>query len=123
MNDTLSLTFAALADPTRRNILERLGERDHTLTELAEGYAISVQAVSKHLKVLESAGLVARGRGAGRRPARLIPASLDVTALWLEDHRRRIEERYTRLDAVLAGLVDTASETTHETTSDEGEPS
>ena len=123
MNDTLSLTFAALADPTRRSILERLGERDHTLTELADGYAISVQAVSKHLKVLESAGLVDRGRGTGRRPARLMPASLDVTALWLEGHRRRVEERYTRLDAVLAGLVDTASESTHETTSEEGDPS
>lgn len=104
MTDTLSLTFAALADPTRRDMLERLGERDHTLTELAHGYDITVQAVSKHLKVLESAGLVDRGRGTGPRPARLRHASLEVTSLWLEQHRRRVEERYARLDAVLAEM-------------------
>lgn len=118
MTDTLSLAFAALADPTRRDILERLARGDHTLTELAQGYEISLQAVSKHLKVLESAGLVDRGRGTGRRPARLMPASLDVTSLWLEDHRRRVEERYTRLDTVLAHLDDS----THESLGNEGDP-
>lgn len=107
MSDPLSLTFAALADPTRRDILERLGTGEHTLTELAEGYDISVQAVSKHIKVLETAGLVERSRGTGRRPARLLPARLDITSLWLEEHRQRVEQRYGRLDALLAEMDDT----------------
>ena len=104
-SETLSRTFAALADPTRRDILARLTEGDQTLSELAEPYRISVQAVSKHLRVLESAGLVERGRGTGRRPAHLLPHALDVGALWLEEHRRRAEERYRRLDTVLAEMA------------------
>ena len=102
---TLSRTFAALADPTRRDILARLAEADQTLSELAEPYRISVQAVSKHLRVLEAAGLVERGRGTGRRPAHLLPHALDMGALWLEEHRRRVEERYRRLDAALAEMA------------------
>jgi DNA-binding transcriptional ArsR family regulator len=96
--DPLSTTFAALADPTRRAILARLAARgEATVNELAEPFPISLQAVSKHLKVLENAGLIARGRDAQFRPCRLQTAPLDTAAAWLDVHRRQVEERLDRL--------------------------
>lgn len=102
----LSKVFAALADPTRRDMVVRLTAGEATLSELAEAYDVSLQAVAKHLKVLETAGLVTRGREAQRRPVRLEADVLHLTGKWLERHRRRAEERYVRLDAVLADLTD-----------------
>lgn len=102
----LSKVFAALADPTRRDMVVRLTEGEATLSELAEAYDVSLQAVAKHLKVLETAGLVTRGREAQRRPVRLEADVLHLTSKWLERHRRRAEERYVRLDAVLADLAE-----------------
>ena len=102
--DQLSQVFAALADPTRRDLVARLAAGDATVGELAAPYPISLQAVSKHLKVLEQAGLVSKGRDAQRRPVRLEAEVLDLSTRWLERYRRRAEERYQRLDDVLAGL-------------------
>ena len=96
--DQLSSTFAALADPTRRAILERLAEGDATVNELAEPFPISVQAVSKHLKVLERAGLITRGRTAQLRPSRLQGAPLGDAAAWLEEYRRFWEGGFDRLE-------------------------
>src|SRR5918997_6984608 len=103
-DDQLSLTFAALADPTRRAILARLADGEATVSELAAPFDVSLQAVSKHLKVLEAAGLVSRSREAQRRPVHLEPDVLDLATGWLERHRRAAEERYRRLDAVLAEM-------------------
>lgn len=97
VEDELSRTFAALADPVRRAILTRLMAGAATVNELAEPFSISVQAVSKHLKVLENAGLITRGRDAQRRPARFEPDGLAVTSLWLEQHRGRVADRLDRL--------------------------
>lgn len=102
--DALSRAFSALADPIRRDMVARLAERDATLTELAAYYEVSVQAVSKHLKVLEGAGLVRRSRQAQRRPVHLRADVLDLMTKWIERYRRQAEERYRRLDAVLAEL-------------------
>ncbi len=99
--DQLSSTFAALADPTRREILARLAEGEATVNELAEPFPISVQAVSKHLKVLERAGLITRGRTAQLRPSRLQGAPLKGAVDWLETYRRFWEESFDRLDARL----------------------
>jgi DNA-binding transcriptional ArsR family regulator len=99
--DRLSSTFAALADPTRRAILERLAEGDATVNELAEPFPISVQAVSQHLKVLEHAGLITRGRTAQLRPSRLQGAPLKDAVDWLERYRRFWEGSFDRLDARL----------------------
>ena len=98
MTTELDSTFAALADPTRRAILSRLAEGDATVGELAEPFPISLQAVSKHLKVLESAGLITRGRSAQLRPSRLRGAPLKEAADWLETYRAFWEERFDRLD-------------------------
>lgn len=103
-DDSLSQVFAALADPTRRDIVVRLCEGDATLTELAAPYDVSVQAVSKHLRVLEDAGLVTRTKDAQRRPVHLEAEVFDLMTTWIERYRRRAEERYRRLDAVLAAL-------------------
>jgi DNA-binding transcriptional ArsR family regulator len=99
--DELSGTFAALADPTRRAILERLSTGEATVTELAEPFQVSVQAVSKHLKVLERAGLITRGRTAQWRPSRLRTAPLEDVTDWLEQYRRFWEGRFDRLEAHL----------------------
>ena len=99
--DQLSSTFAALADPTRRAILGRLAEGDATVNELAEPFPISVQAVSKHLKVLEQAGLITRGRAAQRRPSRLQGAPLKDAVDWIERYRRFWEDSFDRLDTRL----------------------
>jgi DNA-binding transcriptional ArsR family regulator len=96
--DQLSSTFAALADPTRRAILGRLAEGDATVNELAEPFPISVQAVSKHLKVLEQAGLITRGRAAQLRPSRLQGAPLKDAADWLGRYRRFWMGSFDRLD-------------------------
>ncbi len=104
--DELSKVFAALADPTRRDIVARLAGGDATVGQLAEPYDMSLQAVSKHLKVLEDAGLVTRGRDAQRRPVHLETEVLDVMTTWIERYRREAEERYRRLDDVLAAMPD-----------------
>jgi DNA-binding transcriptional ArsR family regulator len=104
--DPLSRVFSALADPTRRDLVARLTLADATVTELAEPYDVSLQAVSKHLRVLEDAGLVTRGRDAQRRPVHLEAEVLDLMTAWIERYRRRAEERFARLDAVLATMPD-----------------
>ncbi len=104
MNDPLSLTFAALADPTRRAMLERLGQGPATVKELAEPFAISLPAISKHLKVLEHAGLIERGREAQYRPAQLQAAPLRDAVQWLEAYRQHWEENLDRLDEYLRKL-------------------
>ena len=96
--DQLTGTFAALADPTRRAILARLAEGEATVNELAEPFPISVQAISKHLKVLERAGLITRGRSAQLRPSRLRGAPLKEAVDWLEAYRRFWQESFDRLD-------------------------
>jgi len=101
--DELTTTFAALADPTRRAILARLTEGEASVNELAEPFPISVQAVSKHLKVLERAGLVTRGRSAQLRPARLEGAALKDALEWLETYRRFWQESFDELDKRLSG--------------------
>src|SRR3954467_14297862 len=111
--DPLSRMFAALADPTRRDLVARLAVGDATVNELAAPYDVTVQAVSKHLKVLEDAGLVSRSRDAQRRPCHLEPEVLDLMTRWIERYRREAEERYVRLDAVLARMEDTAGEARH----------
>jgi DNA-binding transcriptional ArsR family regulator len=104
MTDQLSRVFAALADPTRRDMVARLTGGDATVGDLAAPYDVSVQAVSKHLKVLEEAGLVSRSREAQRRPVHLEAEVFDLMTKWIERYRRQAEERYRRLDAVLADL-------------------
>jgi DNA-binding transcriptional ArsR family regulator len=96
--DQLSSTFAALADPTRREILTRLAEGEATVNELAEPFPISVQAVSQHLKVLEHAGLITRGRTAQLRPSRLRAAPLEDAVEWLEKYRPFWEDSFDRLE-------------------------
>lgn len=99
--DTLSLTFAALADPTRRAILARLSEGDASVTELAKPFSMSLPAVSKHLKVLEGAGLITRGREAQWRPCRIEGERLRDVAGWVEHYRKVWEESFDRLDEYL----------------------
>jgi DNA-binding transcriptional ArsR family regulator len=100
----LDATFAALADPTRRSILARLALGEASVTELAEPFAMSQPAISKHLKVLERAGLISRGHDAQRRPRRLEVAPLAVANQWLEAYRQFWEARYRRLDALLGQM-------------------
>ncbi len=102
--DRLSSTFSALADPTRRAILARLATGEASVTELAEPFAMSMPAISKHLKVLERAGLIARGREAQWRPCRLEAAPLKDVARWVEHYRRFWEQSFDRLDAYLRAL-------------------
>ena len=105
-DERLSRVFGALADPTRRDLVARLAVSDATLTELAASYSVTVQAVSKHLKVLEDAGLVRRTKEAQRRPCHLDAEVLDLMTGWIERRRREVEERYQRLDAVLDRMAD-----------------
>lgn len=102
--DRLSTTFAALADPTRRALLARLSLGETTVTELAEPFAMSLPAISKHLKVLERAGLIARGREAQWRPCRLEAAPLKDATAWLEEYRRFWEQSFDRLGDYLQQL-------------------
>ena len=106
MADQLSRAFAALADPTRRDMVARLAGGDATVGELAEPYDVSVQAVSKHIKVLADAGLVSRSRDAQRRPCHLEAEVFELMTKWIERYRQQAQERYERLDAVLAELQD-----------------
>ena len=102
--DQLSSTFAALADPTRRAILARLSTGEATVTELAEPFSVSLPAISKHLKVLERAGLISRGRSAQWRPCRLDAAPMKDASAWLEEYRRFWEESFDRLEDHLREL-------------------
>jgi DNA-binding transcriptional ArsR family regulator len=104
--DQLSRVFSALADPTRRDMVSRLAVADATVNELAEPYDVSVQAVSKQLKVLKDAGLVSRTRQAQRRPVHLEAEVFDLMTKWIERYRRQAEERYSRLDALLQSMPD-----------------
>ncbi|MBR8740295.1 helix-turn-helix transcriptional regulator [Nocardiopsis sp. MG754419] len=114
-DDPLSLTFAALADPTRREILARLAEGEATVNDLARPFDMSLQAVSKHLKVLEHAGLITRGRDAQWRPCRLEPAPLEEIDRWVARYRDRWEGRFTRLDEELRRMqTSTEGENHHE---------
>ena len=100
----LDATFAALADPTRRAILARLITGEASVTELAAAFAMSQPAISKHLKVLERAGLVTRGKDAQRRPVKVEPKPLVEATAWLESYRQTLERRFDRLDALLDEL-------------------
>jgi DNA-binding transcriptional ArsR family regulator len=104
--DSLSRVFAALSDPIRRDMVARLADGDATVNELAEPYDVTVQAVSKHLKVLEYAGLVSRSRDAQRRPVHLEAEVFDLMTKWIERYRRQAEERYRHLDEVLRSMPD-----------------
>jgi DNA-binding transcriptional ArsR family regulator len=99
--DRLSRVFSALADPTRRDMVARLAAGDATVSELAAPYDVSLQAVSKHIQVLEEAGLVRRSRDAQRRPVHLDAEVFDLMTKWIERYRQQAEERYQRLDALL----------------------
>ena len=104
--DPLSLVLSALADPTRRDMVARLAVADATVNELAEPYDVSVQAVSRHLKVLGDAGLVSRSRQAQHRPVHLEAEVFDLMTRWIERYRRQAEERYRRLDDLLESMPD-----------------
>jgi DNA-binding transcriptional ArsR family regulator len=105
-SDRLSRVLSALADPTRRDIVARLAVGDATVNELAEPYAVTLQAVSKHLKVLEDAGVVSRRRDAQRRPVHLEAEVFDLMTSWVDRYRSQAEERYRRLDEVLRSMPD-----------------
>jgi DNA-binding transcriptional ArsR family regulator len=107
--DEMSQVFAALADPTRRDMVTRLAAADATVHQLAEPYQISLQAVYKHLKVLEDAGVVSRPPGPQPRPVRLEATVFDLMDRWIERYRRQAEQRYRRLDTVLAELNQTGT--------------
>src|SRR5215831_6617978 len=104
LSDRLNATFAALADPTRRAILARLASGAATVNELAEPFAMTQPAVSKHLKVLERAGLISRDRDAQRRPSRLEPKRLAEASAWLDQYRQFWQASFTRLDSLLDEL-------------------
>jgi DNA-binding transcriptional ArsR family regulator len=104
--DSLSRVFAALADPIRRDMVARLADADATVNQLAAPYDVTVQAISKHLKVLEDSGLVSRSRDAQRRPVHLEAEVFDLMSGWIERYRRRAEERYRRLDGLLRSIPD-----------------
>ena len=111
-DDPLSITFAALADPTRRAILARLATTgEATVNELAEPFDMSLQAVSKHLKVLERAGLISRGRDAQYRPCRLEAAPLDAAIEWIDEHRQVWKTRFDQLDQHLRNIQKTHQKT------------
>src|SRR6476620_528903 len=99
-----AIVFAALGDPVRRAIVDRLAESAATVGELSSLFPVSFQAISKHLKVLEKAGVVTRSSVGRTRPVHLESTPLEASAKWLEEHRRRLEERYERLDELLAQL-------------------
>jgi DNA-binding transcriptional ArsR family regulator len=104
-DERLSRVFAALADPIRRDIVSRLAVGDATVGQLGAAYDVTLQAVSKHLKVLEEAGLVSRSRDAQRRPVHLEAEVFDLMTKWIERYRQQAEERYQRLDSVLAAMA------------------
>lgn len=120
-DDRLSLVFTALGDPTRRDLVSRLARADATVGELAEPYDMSVQAVSKHLKVLESAGLVTKTKDGQRRTVHLEDDVFDLMTRWVERYRRQAELRYQRLDGLLAEM--NHDQPTHLAISDQKEQS
>ena len=121
MTDQLSRVFQALADPTRRDMVARLAsDGDASVGELAAPYDVSVQAVSKHLKVLEDAGLVSRSRDAQRRPVHLEAEVFDLMTKWIERYRQQAEERYRRLDDVLAAMDGASAGSTADNDDTEG---
>jgi DNA-binding transcriptional ArsR family regulator len=120
--DQLSRVFSALADPTRRDLVARLAVADATVGELAEPYDVTLQAVSKHLRVLQEAGLVSRGRDAQRRPVHLEAEVFDLMTKWIERYRRQAEERYRRLDELLASMPDDSPPSTQAQTDSLGAP-
>jgi DNA-binding transcriptional ArsR family regulator len=122
VTDQLSRVFQALADPTRRDMVARLATADATVGELAAPYDVSLQAVSKHLKVLEDAGLVSRSRDAQRRPVHLEAEVFDLMSKWIERYQREAEERFSRLDVLLARMDDQEAPTT-DTERNEGDAS
>lgn len=115
MSEQLARVFAALADPIRLDIVSRLSDGDATLSELAPRYGVSLQAVAKHLKVLEDAEVVTRTRQAQSRPVHLEAEVFNLMDAWIERYRRRAEERYQRLDAVLAQLNDQPDKPSNDT--------
>jgi DNA-binding transcriptional ArsR family regulator len=117
--DTLSQVFAALADPTRRDMVARLSTGDATASQLAEPYRMTLQAVYKHLRVLEDAGLVSRPPGPQPRPVHLEAGIFDLMDTWIERYRARAEQRHRRLDAVLAEM-NGDEHATHHRDSDRG---
>jgi len=112
-DDQLSRVFAALADPTRRDMVARLATGDATVGELADPYDVSIQAVSKHVKVLAEAGLVSQTKDAQRRPCHLEAEVFDLMTKWLERYREQAQQRYERLDVVLAEMRSTEQELDH----------
>ena len=118
-DDPLSLTFAALADPTRRAILARLSEGEATVNELAEPFDMSLQAVSKHLKVLERAGLITRGQHAQFRPCRFEAAPLETAVDWIDRHRDVWKDRFDQLEQHLRDLQRTTTEPSTDDTKDQ----
>jgi DNA-binding transcriptional ArsR family regulator len=108
--DSLSRVFAALADPIRRDMVARLADGDATVNELAAPYEVTLQAISKHLRVLEDSGLVSKSKAAQRRPVHLEAEVFDLMTKWIERYRRRAEERYRRLDAVLRSIPEDTEE-------------
>jgi DNA-binding transcriptional ArsR family regulator len=108
-DEGLTRVFAALADPTRRDIVARLAVGDATVSELADPYDVSIQAVSKHIKVLADAGLVTQTRDAQRRPCHLEAEVFDLMTKWIERYRQQAQARYERLDRVLAEMADDGS--------------
>ena len=113
-DDKLSRIFAALADPTRRDMVARLAVGDATVGELAHPYDVSIQAVSKHIQVLSEAGLVSKTKDAQRRPCHLEAEVFDLMTKWIERYRQQAQERYERLDAVLADLQADEHPTNHQ---------
>jgi DNA-binding transcriptional ArsR family regulator len=122
MTDELSRVFAALADPTRRDLVARLTEGDATVGDLAAPYDVSLQAVSKHLKVLEDSGLVTRSRDAQRRPVHLEAEVLSLMTAFIERYRRQAQDRFERLDAVLADAQGAPSRPDQDTSIDPAPP-
>lgn len=116
MTDPLSQVFAALAAPTRRDLVARLTEGDASVGQLAAPYGMSVQAISKHVKVLEQAGLVSRAAEGHRSPVHLEAEVFDLMTKWIERYRQRAEARYLQLDVVLADMDDAGQRPTHEET-------
>ena len=113
VDDQLSRVFAALADPTRRDMVTRLAARDATVGELADPYDVSIQAVSKHIKVLADAGLVSQSKDAQRRPCHLEAEVFDLMTKWIDRYREQAQERYERLDDVLADMRGEPGTTDH----------
>lgn len=116
--DSLSKTFAALADPTRRAILERLAKGEATVNELAEPFDISLPAISRHLKVLEDAKLITRGREAQWRPAKLDPEGLKEANAWIAEYKKFWEERFDRLDAYMSEVYKAYQDAKRKTNTD-----